>query len=79
MACRRHGHGPEITTVRGSPEHLHDRPDACKKTNHALHLLLTLPPDYYTRHHPAKTKAKAIKQLQTLGYSVTLEPHTEAA
>jgi transposase len=36
-------------------------------------------PDYYTRHHPAKTKAKAIKQLQALGYSVTLEPHTEAA
>ncbi len=36
-------------------------------------------PDYYTRHHPAKTKAKAIKQLQALGYNVTLEPHTEAA
>jgi transposase len=36
-------------------------------------------PDYYTRQHPAKTKAKAIKQLQALGYDVTLEPHTDAA
>jgi len=36
-------------------------------------------PDYYTRHHPAHTKAKAIKQLQTLGYDVTLQPHTDAA
>lgn len=36
-------------------------------------------PDYYTRHHPAKTKARAIKQLQTLGYNVTLEPRTDAA
>ena len=36
-------------------------------------------PDYYTRHHPAKTKASAIKQLQALGYNVTLEPRTEAA
>jgi transposase len=36
-------------------------------------------PDYYTRHHPGKTKAKAIKQLETLGYKVTLEPLTTAA
>ncbi len=36
-------------------------------------------PDYYTRHHPAKTKARAIKQLQALGYNVTLEPRTDAA
>ena len=36
-------------------------------------------PDYYTRHHPAKTKARAIKQLQALGYNVTLEPRTQAA
>lgn len=36
-------------------------------------------PDYYTRHNPAKTKAKAIKQLEALGYSVTLEPLTDAA
>jgi transposase len=35
--------------------------------------------DYYTRHHPAKTKAKAIKQLQALGYDVTLTPHTDVA
>jgi transposase len=35
--------------------------------------------DYYTRHHPGRTKAKAIKQLETLGYKVTLEPLTEAA
>jgi transposase len=35
--------------------------------------------DYYTRHHPGKAKAKAIKQLETLGYKVTLEPLTEAA
>jgi transposase len=36
-------------------------------------------PDYYTRHHPAQTKTKAIKQLQALGYDVTLKPHTDAA
>jgi transposase len=36
-------------------------------------------PDYYTRHHPAKTKARAIKQLETLGYKVTLEPLIEVA
>jgi transposase len=35
--------------------------------------------DYYTRHHPGHTKAKAIKQLQALGYKVSLEPLTEAA
>jgi transposase len=36
-------------------------------------------PDYYTRHHLGRTKAKAIKQLETLGYKVTLQPLTEAA
>ena len=36
-------------------------------------------PDYYTRHNPGQTKAKAIKQLENLGYSVTLEPLTGAA
>lgn len=36
-------------------------------------------PDYYTRHHPGKTKARAIKQLETLGYKVTLEPLTQVA
>jgi transposase len=35
--------------------------------------------DYYTRHHPGQTQAKAIKQLQALGYKVTLEPLIEAA
>jgi transposase len=36
-------------------------------------------PNYYTRHQPAKTKTNAIKQLQALGYDVTLQPHTDAA
>jgi len=36
-------------------------------------------PDYYTRHHPNKTKAKAVKQLEALGYNVILEPLTDAA
>jgi transposase len=36
-------------------------------------------PDYYTRHHPGKTKAKALKQLEALGYHVILEPLTDAA
>jgi Transposase IS116/IS110/IS902 family len=36
-------------------------------------------PDYYTRHHPSKTKAKAVKQLEALGYNVILEPLTDAA
>jgi len=36
-------------------------------------------PDYYTRAVPAKTKARAISQLETLGYRVTLEPLTKSA
>lgn len=36
-------------------------------------------PDYYTRHHPAKTKNRAIQQLQALGYDVALQPRTDAA
>jgi transposase len=36
-------------------------------------------PDYYTRHHPGRTKTRAIKQLEGLGYKVTLEPLTAAA
>jgi transposase len=36
-------------------------------------------PDYYTRHQPGRTKARAIKQLESLGYTVTLEPLTQAA
>jgi transposase len=34
---------------------------------------------YYTARHPARTKARAIDQLETLGYRVTLEPLTESA
>jgi len=30
--------------------------------------------DYFTRQAPAKTKARAIGQLKSLGYQVTLEP-----
>jgi transposase len=33
--------------------------------------------DYYTGRQPAKTKARAINQLQTLGFRVTLEPLTQ--
>jgi transposase len=36
-------------------------------------------PDYYTEHQPGKAKTKAIKQLERLGYKVTLEPLTDAA
>lgn len=35
-------------------------------------------PDYYTRHDPAKTRARAVKLLQTLGYEVTLQPVQQA-
>ena len=34
-------------------------------------------PGYYTRHHPRRTKTKVIKQLEALGYKVTLEPRSE--
>lgn len=34
--------------------------------------------DYYTRRNPDRARANAIHQLETLGYSVTLEP-TQAA
>jgi transposase len=30
--------------------------------------------DYFTRQVPAKAKARAIGQLESLGYQVTLEP-----
>lgn len=30
--------------------------------------------DYYTRRDPARTKARALKQLQALRYDVTLQP-----
>lgn len=36
-------------------------------------------PDYYAAHQPQRTKTKAIKQLERLGYKVTLEPLTQAA
>jgi transposase len=36
-------------------------------------------PDYYTRHHPGRTKTKAIKQLEGLGYKVILEPLIDVA
>jgi transposase len=36
-------------------------------------------PDYYTRYQPERTKTNAIKQLQRLGYNVTLQPRTTAA
>ena len=35
-------------------------------------------PDYYTRHDPAKTKARAVKLLEALGYDVTLQQVAQA-
>ena len=35
--------------------------------------------NYYTAHHPARTKARALNQLQTLGNRVTLQPLTDTA
>ncbi|UGT90469.1 hypothetical protein LTS72_19425 [Mycobacterium ostraviense] len=35
--------------------------------------------NYYTAHQPARTKTRAIHQLESLGYRVTLEPLTESA
>jgi len=29
--------------------------------------------DYYTRRDPARTKARAVEQLETLGYTVTIQ------
>jgi transposase len=37
-----------------------------------------LGPDYYTRQDPAKTTARAVKQLEALGYHVTIEPLPKA-
>jgi transposase len=34
--------------------------------------------DYYTRRDPAKAKARAVKQLQALGYQVTIQPLQQA-
>ena len=36
-------------------------------------------PDYYTARQPARTRARAISQLETLGYRVTLEPLANTA
>jgi transposase len=36
-------------------------------------------PNYYTQRQPARTRARAISQLETLGYRVTLEPLTNTA
>jgi transposase len=35
--------------------------------------------DYYTAHHPARSKARALNQLEALGYRVTLQPLTQSA
>jgi transposase len=35
--------------------------------------------DYYTRRVPAKAKARAIRQLESLGYKVTIEPLADTA
>lgn len=35
--------------------------------------------DYYTRHVPAKTKARAVSQLEALGYRVSLQPLADTA
>ena len=36
-------------------------------------------PDYYTVRKPAKAKARAINQLEALGYTVTLKPLADTA
>ena len=33
---------------------------------------------YFTRHDPAKTRARAVKQLEALGYQVILQPQQRA-
>lgn len=35
-------------------------------------------PDYFTQHSPAKAKARAISQLESLGYTVSIQPLAEA-
>jgi hypothetical protein len=36
-------------------------------------------PDYFTRLQPAKTRARAISQLETMGLTVTIEPTQQTA
>lgn len=35
--------------------------------------------DYFSTHHPARTKARAISQLEALGYHVSLQPLADTA
>jgi hypothetical protein len=35
-------------------------------------------PDYFTKRQPARVRARAVRQLEELGYTVTLEPLTQA-
>jgi hypothetical protein len=35
-------------------------------------------PDCYTRHDPTKSMAHAVKQLEALGYAITLQPPAHA-
>ena len=34
--------------------------------------------DYYTRQDSAKTRARAVRQLEALGYQVTIQPVQQA-
>jgi hypothetical protein len=36
-------------------------------------------PDYFIRLQPANTRARAISQLEAMGFSVTLEPAQQTA
>ena len=36
-------------------------------------------PDYFIKRQPASTPARVVQQLEELGYTVTLEPHAQAA
>ena len=36
-------------------------------------------PDYYTAHRPDDAKTRAVNQLHTLGYRITLEPLAQSA
>lgn len=35
-------------------------------------------PDYFTRLQPAKSRARAISQLEAMGFTVTIEPASQA-
>jgi transposase len=36
-------------------------------------------PDYFTRHQRAKSRARAISQLEAMGFAVTIEPTQQTA